>query len=92
MYTNVVPIEETQRFKFAVDTVWIDWFTKKNGEQVKKQMAIICLRDVEKNADIVHPITDYILSQYKSKSYNTQRKHAKNVTMFLNHILLNLNP
>ncbi len=89
MYTNVVPIEETQKYKFAVDTVWIDWFTKKNGEQVKKQMAVICLRDVEKNVDVVHPITDYILSQYKSKSYNTQRKHAKNVAMFLNYILTN---
>ncbi|MGE7271994.1 hypothetical protein ACQKK5_11115 [Brevibacillus panacihumi] len=85
---NVVPIHpQKTRFRFVTYTVWIDWFSDQNGKEVKKQFASIALRDDLTGREIIHPVSDFILSRWKLRSYNTQRKHANNIVVFLNNLL-----
>uniref|UniRef100_A0AAE9L7Q2 Core-binding (CB) domain-containing protein n=3 Tax=Paenibacillus polymyxa TaxID=1406 RepID=A0AAE9L7Q2_PAEPO len=70
------------RYRFRADSIWIDW-----DRNNKKQLVIICVSDAINNMDIVHPITDFIYTNWRYNSYNTQRKHAINVVAFLNYLL-----
>lgn len=87
---NVFSFEEPQNnIKFIATTVWIDWGIKNNGEMLKKQCAVICLKDDIKGTEVIHPISDFILSNWGLLTYNTQRKHAINTIVFLNFLLKN---
>ncbi|HWO78637.1 MAG TPA: hypothetical protein VNM69_22475 [Bacillus sp. (in: firmicutes)] len=77
------------KYKFVADSVWVDWNKDSKGNYEKKQISIICLSDLKNNVRIIHPITDFILSKWRYHTYNTQRKHALNATMFLNYLLEN---
>ncbi|WP_066297965.1 hypothetical protein [Bacillus sp. FJAT-29937] len=77
----------SSRHKFKTDTIWIDWKITNSGGFEKKQIAFICLQNKDDQTEIVHPITDFIFTNWKFSSYNTQRKHALNVSSFLNYII-----
>src|SRR5690606_3874910 len=74
-------------YKFKADTIWIDWKKTKSGEYEKKQIAFISLQNKDNQTEIVHPITEFLFSYWKFSSYNTQRKHALNVSSFLNYLI-----
>lgn len=90
MSTKIYPIYNSN-YKFRADTIWMDWKIKKNGEFEKKQIAFICLQNKDNQFEIVHPITDFIFFNWRYASYNTQRKHALNLSSFLNFIIDNRN-
>lgn len=75
------------KFKFRTDSVWLDWKQEKNNSFTNKQVAIICLHNTEDQMDVIHPLTDFIFRNWRYSSYNTQRKHALNITTFLNFLL-----
>ncbi len=81
---QVVPI---YKFEFVPDVMWIDWY----GEQKK-----FCLISVKKTIietgqefKVLHPISEYILSRYSSRRFNTMKKHSDNITAFLNYLYTN---
>lgn len=82
----------TSNFKFRADSIWIDWNKSNSKNSIdKKQIAFICLQNKNSQLEVIHPLTDFIFSNWKFSSYNTQRKHALNVTSFLNYIIQNKN-
>lgn len=93
MANNTVSImnEYKKNIKFIAYPVWINWGQKEDGEILKKQFCVIGIRDEKSNLEVIHPISDFILSKYGMRSYNTQRKRVNNVVKFLNYIVENKN-
>ncbi|ASJ54549.1 hypothetical protein BP422_13860 [Brevibacillus formosus] len=81
--------EKRHSVRFGVKSVTIN-FAFKNSSQgnMPKKHAVIVLKNLQNQKEIIHPVTDFILSRWKGRAYNTQRTHANNVMMFLNYVLL----
>lgn len=87
---NVIFINEYgKNIKFCTSTIWVDWREDESGRIIKKQFCVISVKDLKKNVEVIHPISEFILNKYSMKKYNTQRKHANNVVKFLNFLLEN---
>jgi len=85
---NIVPFNNPKKnVKFIATSVWVNWGNLSNGKPLKKQFAIICLKNQLQGVEVIHPLTDFILSNWKLRSYNTQRRHALNTVSFLNYLL-----
>lgn len=84
---NLVHINQENVVRFAVRSVHIDLGRYRNKTDIKKQHAIIVLQNCQNGREVIHPLTQFIFSRWKGKAYNTQRVHAKNVTIFLNYLL-----
>lgn len=82
MTHKIIEFGRKIRFRFKADSIWVDW-----DSNSKKQLAMICLSDVTNSTDVIHPLTEFIYSNWRYSSYNTQRKHTINVVSFLNHLL-----
>lgn len=84
---NSVTVLPNYKYRFFTDIMWIKW-----GSQEKK-IALISVKRINiKNGAIVkiiHPISEFILSKYTSKNYNTMKKYSDNVVGFLNYIMEN---
>lgn len=78
-----------QNYKFIMIPVWIDWGKLSDGKVIKKQFAVIGLKNLETGTHIIHPVTDFILHNWQARKFNTQKKHALNTVKFLNYILFN---
>lgn len=83
------PITTLQNFKFIMISVWIDWGTLSDGKIIKKQFAVIALKDLTTGTHIIHPLTDFIINYWQARKFNTQKKHALNTVKFLNYVLFN---
>ncbi|CQR46444.1 hypothetical protein BN1058_00704 [Paraliobacillus sp. PM-2] len=79
----------SSNYKFKTETIWIDWSKKQNDKYEKKQIAFLCLHNKTDHKDIVHPLTEFVFTYWKFSSYNTQRKHALNLSTFLNYLIDN---
>ncbi|KRF55461.1 hypothetical protein ASG98_00050 [Bacillus sp. Soil531] len=66
------------QIKFTVKAI----ISKKDN----KKYVVIVLKDKSTNISIIHPISDFILTNWKQSSFNTQRSHAYNTIKFLNFI------
>ncbi|MCG7384680.1 hypothetical protein MH144_18665 [Paenibacillus sp. ACRRY] len=82
-------IIKLRKFKFIMISVWIDWGTLSDGKIIKKQFAVIALKNLTTGTHIIHPFTEFILNYWQTRKFNTQRKHALNTVKFLNYLLLN---
>ncbi|TGV31336.1 hypothetical protein EN829_033310 [Mesorhizobium sp. M00.F.Ca.ET.186.01.1.1] len=81
--------EKRQSVRFGVKSVTINVAVKNSSQgNMHKKHAVIVLRNLQNQKEIIHPVTDFILSRWKGRAYNTQRAHANNIMMFLNYILL----
>jgi len=72
--------------------VWLDWGRKRDGSIIEKQVAAIGLKDILKDVHIIHGLTSFVLgedSRWRTKKYNTQRKHVHNIIQFLNYLIKN---
>ncbi len=64
----------------------IKWGTKRNGEVIYKKYCVIGVRDTERNVEVIHPISDFIVSRWGRNKYNTQRKRVNEIIPFLNYL------
>lgn len=90
--SNAIYLENLLKFKnrqlrFCIQTVTIEISKYRDGTPNIKQHSIIILKNNDNQKYIVHPLTDFILSNWKYKAYNTQRVHANNLVTFLNFIV-----
>lgn len=87
MENNLIEFELYGGYKFVMIPHWIDWVTMRNGKVIKKQFALIGIKDISRGVYIIHPITEFILSKWGLRKYNSQRKHVNNTVRFLNYLL-----
>ncbi|WP_411502743.1 hypothetical protein [Brevibacillus centrosporus] len=90
MGTNVIYLGASKDIKFCMVPVWIDYaFFRTTGEIKQKHIALIGLKDMTMDVEVIHPISDFIMENWKYREFNTQRKHANNTVKFLNYLLEN---
>lgn len=83
---------KNDNIRFVLVPVWLEWMRRRNGSIIEKQVAAIGLKDVSKDIHIIHGLTAFILgedSRWRTKKYNTQRKHVNNIIQFLNYLIRN---
>ncbi|MED3727100.1 site-specific integrase [Priestia filamentosa] len=51
--------------------------------------AMIALKNEITNVSVIHPISDFILKNWKHSLFNTQKHHANNIIKFLNFLITN---
>jgi hypothetical protein len=77
---NVLPI---YKYEFFTDVMWIDWY-----EDKRKKFCLISVRrkNIETGATVkvIHPISEYLLWKFSSKSPNTMKKCCDILIAFLN--------
>jgi hypothetical protein len=76
------------KFEFFSDPIWIDWYGR-----TKKKFCLISIRRTNmatgEQVKIIHPVSEYILSRYSSREYNTMKKNVDNLIVFLNYLYNN---
>ncbi|WP_229754444.1 tyrosine-type recombinase/integrase [Priestia megaterium] len=77
----------TNHIHFVVYSVWINLEDYGTNNSIKKQHALIALKNNLTSHPVIHPISDFILSHWKHKSYNTMKVHSQNLAGFLNYLL-----
>lgn len=80
---KIIPLY-SDNYKFIALPVWIDLYS---NPVVKKQLCMIGLKEVSSGATVIHPLSEFISSKWLASSYNTQRKHAINLSTFMNYLL-----
>ncbi|MEB4859535.1 tyrosine-type recombinase/integrase [Priestia megaterium] len=86
---NLIYLEHDKPIKFGTLPIWIDYVFYNDGRVQKKHFATIILKDINLDIHVIHPLTQFIFDNWKSREFNTQRKHANNIVKFLNYLLLN---
>src|SRR5699024_1182604 len=89
---NVLYVEKLQRkYKSVVRSVWGQYVAESDGSSISKQYVVLKMKDIETESEIIHPITDFVLSNWKHRSFNTMKASAFTVAMFMNFLLENKN-
>src|SRR5690625_4316183 len=87
--SNVINLNKNQFIKFSTISIWIDYIFNSNGDIEKKHLAVIGLKNTKLDTHVIHPVSQFIIDNWKNNEYNTQRKHANNVVQFLNYLVDN---
>lgn len=85
--------DHEKRYQFIVVPIWLD-YGNENDCSSKRQVATIAIKDNHKQVYVLHGLTEFIIgyqSYWRSKKFNTQRKHANNIVQFLNYLIHNRN-
>lgn len=69
--------------------IWIDYILHVDGKIEKRHFSLIALKDTNSDTHVLHPLSSFILDNWKHKQFNTQRKHSLNLIKFLNYLLDN---
>lgn len=77
----------TDKIKFIMHPVWIRIGRDSRKAPIQKQHATLAIKTSITNQPVMHPLTDFIFSKWKHKSYNTMKIHAQNLAVFLNFLL-----
>lgn len=75
--------------KFISVPIWIDYVFYYNGEIEKRQVCLIGIRNTKINIHKIHPISEFIMDNWKNSAYNTQKKHSNNLVKCLNFLMKN---
>ncbi|MCU5054841.1 MULTISPECIES: hypothetical protein [Bacillus cereus group] len=86
---NILPFNEdiTAKIKFIMHPVWIRIGRNSQGTPMQKQHATLAIKTSITKQPVMHPLTDFIFSKWKHKSYNTMKIHTQNLAVFLNFLL-----
>lgn len=75
--------------KFISIPIWIDYVIYNDGKIEKRQICAIGIKGLKLDIHLIHPITEFIMSFWQNKAFNTQKKHANNIVKFLNYLIKN---
>lgn len=82
---NILNYRQNKKITFIAFNVWITLpYSDKTVE--KKRMALIGIDDQINELTLIHPLSEFILDNWKFHKFNTQRKHAGNLVKFLNYL------
>ncbi|MGE7910299.1 hypothetical protein [Lysinibacillus xylanilyticus] len=79
--------------KFISIPIWINniYHNDGHGRIEKKHFSLIAKKDIDAETHIIHPISQFILDNWRQKQFNTQKKHSMNTIKFLNYLIQNKN-
>ena len=87
---NVLYVNKfNKKYRFVVRSVWAQYAANSDGTPISKQYVVLKIKDIETESEIIHPITDFVLSNWKHRSFNTMKASAFTVYMFMNFLLEN---
>jgi site-specific recombinase XerD len=78
--------DKLSRYKFCSKDVRFHWGTKTDGEELHKRYSLIGVEDTKNGVEVIHPLSDFIISNWRGNKYNTQRKRVNEIVPFLNFI------
>lgn len=86
IHNNVINLKNPINYEFITISLW----TKCLVSNIKRQKALIGLRNKNTGFHVIHPLSNFIVNgKWRDKEFNTQRKHANNLVRFLNYLILN---
>lgn len=88
MNKNIVQFNKKE-IKFVSLPVWIDYVFHNDNRIEKKHFSVIGVKDINNDMHIIHPVSQFILDNWRNKQFNTQKKHSMNLIKFLNYLLQN---
>lgn len=77
--------------KFISIPIWIEYVFHNDNRIEKRHFSVIGIKDINSDMHIIHPVSQFILDNWKNKQFNTQKKHSMNIIKFLNYLLQNKN-
>ncbi|SFB25654.1 MULTISPECIES: site-specific integrase [unclassified Bacillus (in: firmicutes)] len=78
-----------QKVKFVIKSIWIMAGRDNFNNPIYRQHAVIAIKNNLTSHSIIHPLTDFIFTHWKHRSYNTMKSHASNLCSFLNYLIRN---
>lgn len=75
--------------KFINFPIWIDYILHTDGKIEKRHFSVIAIKNTNVDTHVIHPLSTFILDNWKHKEFNTQRKHSLNLVKFLNYLIEN---
>ncbi|WP_242300894.1 site-specific integrase [Bacillus cereus group sp. BfR-BA-01494] len=86
---NIVSFHEdiTEKIKFIMYPVWVSIGRNAQRKSIQKKHATLAIKAPMTKQIIIHPLTDFIFSKWKHRSYNTMKIHTQNLAVFLNFLL-----
>ncbi|MED5020890.1 hypothetical protein P9847_26870 [Paenibacillus chibensis] len=73
------------KLRFAVRAITTNIGTERRPRE--KQHAVIVIRNPDSGLEKIHDFTAFIFEVWKTKSFNTMRKNAYNLALFLNFVM-----
>ncbi|MED2282666.1 site-specific integrase, partial [Bacillus thuringiensis] len=67
--------------------VWVSIGRNAQRKSIQKKHATLAIKAPMTKQIIIHPLTDFIFSKWKHRSYNTMKIHTQNLAVFLNFLL-----
>lgn len=84
---KVVPFNSGKyNLRFVVRSATIELYKVRERDPVIKKHAIIMLKNVDNGKEVVHPINQFIVENYRNKSYNSMAVASFRIVSFLNWI------
>ncbi len=84
---KVVELKTTSKIRFTVEKLVYEKPTLRGT--IHKRVALIILKDDISKLDLVHPFTDYVITEISKLSIKTQIDYSWKIVKFLNYILDN---
>lgn len=76
-------------YKYVIRSIWAQYAADSDGRPIEKQYIVLKIKNIEKEYEVIHPLTEFILINWKHLSFNTMKSSAYTVVMFLNFLIDN---
>ena len=90
MKQNVIGIKKVGNdYKYVVRSIWGQYAADSDGRPITKQYVVLKIKNTKTESEVIHPLTEFILINWKHLSFNTMKSSANTVVMFLNFLIDN---
>src|SRR5699024_8438307 len=87
---NILHIKNSKDdYKFVVRSLWGQYAADSDGRPITKQYVVLKIKNAQTGSEVIHPVTEFILINWKHLSFNTMKSSAYTVVMFLNFLIEN---
>src|SRR5699024_5921368 len=76
-------------YKYVVRSIWAQYAADSDDQPITKQYVVLKIKNIETKSEVIHPLTEFILINWKHLSFNTMKSSANTVVMFLNFLIDN---
>jgi len=76
-------------YKYVVRSIWAQYAADSDDQPITKQYVVLKIKNIETKSEVIHPLTEFILINWKHLSFNTMKSSAYTIVMFLNFLIDN---
>src|SRR5699024_3166626 len=76
-------------YKYVVRSIWAQYAADSDDQPITKQYVVLKIKNIETKSEVIHPLTEFILINWKHLSFNTMKSSAYTILMFLNFLIDN---